>query len=226
MQAFGSIPPYHSLYPGLSSELTGRISDNGFPTSPFLNAQPWNEYSAPFDPFANSAPFSDRYHSYAPSSSLFGEFGPRARHWSNRDPDPAMLWSRGVSSPCFRHDHHVIIQNSRPPFSAGNWEIDRRHMIEVQFDQFGVASHCRSTWGRIGPWRADRYNYGVQAASSKLQMEITILLSRLGFNSNDGLHRGGQRFDGLFPPWLSGSGYDYPMSNFRYVESTNYIKWM
>ena len=198
MQPFGNFLPYYNPYSAGSSDFLGQLGDHGFPSTPFLDAQPWNKSPVSFNLFANPAAFSDGYPFGPAFSSLSDRFRPQQQFWSNRDPEP--LWSRGVSSPCFRHDHHLILRNGRPPFSIGNWEIDWRHMIEIQFDQFGVASHCRSTWRRMGPWRADRYKFSIEEANSKLQMEIMMLMSRLGIDPNDRLGNARQPFDGMVPP--------------------------
>lgn len=69
--------------------------------------------------------------------------------YAGRDPDPNMLWSRGIYSPCFGHDHHLMVNCSDPPFSAGDWEVDWRRLIRIRFDQFGVASICQSTYNSV-----------------------------------------------------------------------------
>lgn len=191
----------------------GQFGQYSYPSNSFLDPQLWNNSSASFNPFANPAAFSDG----DPFGSAYPSLSDRVRpqQHSYRNPDSAMLWSRGVSSPCLRHDHHLIIRNSRPPFSAGNWEMDWRHMIEIQFDQFGVASHCRSTWGRMGPWRAERYKINMEQAYSKLETEITVLMSRLSMNPSDRWGNVRRPFDGMPSPWWNGNGSDNSMRNMR-----------
>lgn len=220
MQVFENSSPSYSPYSGFRSGMLGRPEEHHSRTNPCLGVQPWNQSSALLNPFGNFVPYPPFYASFY---SPFDHFNPQTPQWSNQDLNPATVWARGVTSPCFHHDHHIIIRNSRPPFSAGNWETDRRHMIEIQFDQFGVASHCRSMWGRMGPWRADRYRHGVQAASLKLQLEISMLISRLDIYSTGRPDYERQHFDAMIPPWPSGSGYDYSTHNFRYVEGANSI---
>jgi hypothetical protein len=218
MQAFR----HDSLYAGPYSSLNPGLLDRLGVHSPFRSRcfqdRPWNDFPPPFDPFTHPVVGSEDYPFCSTDFSPFDETGPNEQSWSGSDVDSGALWSRGVSSPCFRHDHHLIIRNSAPPFSAGSWELDRRQMIEVQFDQFGVASHCRSTWGRMGPWRADRYRYSVEEAYSKLHGEIAMLISRLGHYLNDHVCNPGQRFDGIFPPWVDRAAYGYPIHDFRYAQ--------
>ncbi len=218
MQPFGSFSPYYRSYSDLNPGLLGRLGEYETYSNPYLKAQLWNGSSAPYSPVTNPAAFSRSSPLHFSSSSPFGDYASQESMWSSREIDPATLWSRGVSSPCFRHDHHVIMRYSDPPFSAGNWEVDRRHMIEVRFDQFGVASHCRSTWGRMDPWRADRYRYSVEEANSKLQNEIMMLMSRLGMDSYDHLHQAGRDLGGFSPPWGNGNGYEYPTQISRCVQ--------
>lgn len=136
-----------------------------------------------------------------------------------------MLWARGVSSPCFRHDHHIISRNGTPPVSAGNWETDWRQIIEVQFDQFGVASDCRSTWGRTGPWRANRYRYTIVEAYSKLQLEIIMLLSRLGAHLSGSYNVEVSGFGDIYMLWRSVYGYENPRGNFGYDQPAGPLDW-
>ncbi|KAF7510811.1 hypothetical protein GJ744_005911 [Endocarpon pusillum] len=219
MQTFGDLHRYYGSYAGPNSTLFGRLGDYCNPHHPWLSTPPWHGYSAEGDPTTNPAAFSSHAPFCLPDDSQFRGNEPGAQLWSGRNSDQAILWSRGISSPCFRHDHHVIVQSSNPPFSAGNCEIDRRHMIEVQFDQFGVASHCRSTRGRMGPWRANRYRYSVEEAYSKLQMEIMTLMSRLGLLSNGPMCQGGGVFEEPLPPWTNAIRQNHPLDDYMNVRS-------
>ena len=220
MQTFGDFHQCHGSYAGPNSAFLDRLGDYYNPHYPWLSTPPRNGYSAEPNPTTNPAAFSSHSPLYLPDNSQLRGNESGAQLWSGRNSNQAILWSRGVSSPCFRHDHHVIVRSSNPPFSAGSWEIDRRHMIEVQFDQYGVASHCRSTWGRMGPWRASRYRYSVEEAYSKLQMEIMTLMSRLGLISNGPICPGGGAFEEPLPPWTNGIRRKHPLDdymNFRSV---------
>lgn len=184
---------------------------NTFPST-FTDSRPWDTYSSLSNAhsyFPNSHPLDASAYPYS------GNFADQPHLPSGPNLDPAILWSRGISSPCFCHDHHLIIRNGTPPFSAGDWEIDGRHMIEVQFDHFGVASHCRSTWGRIGPWRADRHRFGVGDAYSKLRLEVMMLMSRLGIVLHNHLQNADRRFDAFFPPPVRDNGYDRAINHLR-----------
>jgi len=55
----------------------------------------------------------------------------------------------------------------------------------------------------------------VEEVRVKLQAEITVLLSRLGLNSNDRLHQAAQGFGGSFLPWINGDGIGYPYDDYR-----------
>ena len=217
MEAFGRFQPYYGSSPGLNPGSLASIGQYLAHPYPFPNTQLRNRYSFSSSSATNPAAFSGGFPFHYSNSSHCGDLAPQVPLWSRGDPDPAMLWSRGISSPCFRHDHHIVVSNSGPPFSAGNWEIDRRHMIEVQFDQFGVASHCRSTWGRMAPWRPDRFRYSVEEAMTKLRIEIEMLMSRLAVGMNSPLRQEAQDFGGLFPPWTNGYGDGSPMDEFRYI---------
>lgn len=209
MQSFGNPVQNYSTFPSLTPGFGGWLGQHDALSSPFISAQPWRSYPGTYVPLTNPAAFSSSFPLFSTCPPC-NDFAPPGPNWSGRDPDPFTLWSRGASSPCFRHDHHIITRYSAPPISAGNWEIDRRHMIEVQFDQFGVASHCRSTWGRMGPWRADCYRYSVEKAYSKLRIEIMMFMSRLGFDLNEHPHQGAQDLRHQFPPWMNQNGYGYP----------------
>ena len=215
MQAFADFQSYHATYLGLDSGKVGRLGQHDTPHNPCLTMPFWNRYPTRSSHATNPAGYPDASPFWLANCPPLGENAFHEQLWSGRDPNPAILWSRGISSPCFLHDHHVIIRNTDPPFSAGNWEIDRRHMIEVHFDRFGVASHCRSTWGRTGPWRDDRYQHSVDEAHVKLQADITMLLSRLGLDSNDRLHQAVQGFGGSFLQWINDDGIGYPYDDHR-----------
>ncbi len=219
MQTFGDFDRYYGSHAGRNSVLPGMVGSNDTSQYHWLSTPPWNEYAAWPNPMATPAVSLSRPPFYVADSPHFrgGQSGPPLLSGMNFD--PAMLWSRGISSPCFRHDHHAIVRYSDPPISAGDWEIDRRHMIEVQFDQFGVASHCRSTWGRMGPWRGDRYRYSVEEASSKLQAEIMILMSRLGVPSTEPIYQGGCGFEGFVPPWMNCVRQEHPLDGYMNVRS-------
>lgn len=185
---------------------------NNNPSPIWTHGRPWDlhfPYLDPGDILNFGSPYSPPYR------STF-DFGPRPVEFSPT-PNPTVLWMRGVLSPCLRHDHHIVTNDGSPPFSAGTWEIDRRHMIEVQFDQFGIASDCRSTWGRMGPWRANRYRYGVEEACVKLQSEMTMLLLRLGFDAYGGWNTPSPDFRDMHQPWARDYEYEYPMGNDRYA---------
>jgi hypothetical protein len=215
MQPFGKFPSYYGNYSGLNPGYLGQSGRYAACQNPLLNSQNCSGYPTLSTSVTSSAALPDGF----PFCFLnYSDSVSQARLLSGRDPDPAMLWSRGISSPCFRHDHHVIVRNSDPPFSAGNWETDWRHMIEVQFDQFGVASDCRSTWGRLGPWRANRHRYSPDEAHSKLQTEIAMLTSRLGLNLNIHDQQAGRDLGVPFPSWANGNGYQPLVDNFRYIQ--------
>lgn len=217
MQPYTGCSSYCCPYSGVNPTYSRCFGEYDNPSYPFLRSPLWNNCSNPASAFTNPAAFAGGSPFSLLNNPPYGDVAPQSRLWSSRDIDPSMLWSRGISSPCFRHDHHVIIRNSAPPFSAGNWEIDRRQMIEVQFDQFGVASDCRSTWGRTGPWRANRYRFSHEEAYTKLRIEITMLLSRLGVDTGGDLHQPGRDFGDPFQPWSNGNGYEYPSDDFKYV---------
>jgi hypothetical protein len=214
MQPFGSFPSCGN-YSGLNPGYLGQGDRYAACQNPFLDSQNCSRYPALSNSVTNLAACPD---GFPFCFSNYSGIASQARLPSGRDPDPTMLWSRGISSPCFRHDHHVIVRNSNPPFSAGNWETDWRHMIEVQFDQLGVASDCRSTWGRMGPWRANRYRYSPDEAHTRLQTEIAMLMSRLGLSLNVHAQQSGREFGGPFPPWANGHGYQPLVDNFRYTQ--------
>lgn len=219
MQSLGNFSPYYGSRSYINPDIWGQFGEYNTYQSPFFDTQLRDNYPTVPSTARNPAAWSHPSSFSFPNSSPFGDIAPRGRPWSGRDIEPTVIWSRGVSSPCFRHDHHLVIRYSAPPFSAGNWEVDRRHMIEVQFDQLGVASHCRSTWGRMGPWRADRYRFSMDEAYSKLQTEIQMLISRLGLDVSDHVGEHAQRFEGLSPPWGNVNGYGYPLDKSGYVHS-------
>lgn len=218
MHPYGYQPLNYDTYPSLYPSGVGWPGQHDGLSSAFLSPQPWK--SDPFTPshlinrrgFSSGVPLSSNY-------PPFNEIAPQGQNRSTRDPDPAILWSRGESSPCFRHDHRIVIRSSDPPFSAGSWEIDHRHLIEVQFDQFGVASHCRSTWGRMGPWRPDHYRFSVEEAYLKLRMEIMMLMSRLGLHLDDQPPQAPQDFGSQFPTYTNRYGYGHPYYDRRCVRS-------
>jgi hypothetical protein len=216
MQSSSIFPPSYGRYSNPGPGLSALFGENNNPPYSFLTTQPMNRYFPGSSPFLDTNFLSGESPFYFSDSSPFGNVTSQGQLWPRRDPEPAMLWSRGISSPCFRHDHHVIVRNSVPPFSPGNWEIDRRHMIEVQFDQYGVASHCRSTWGRLGPWRAERHRYSPEEAHSKLQTEIAMLMPRLGLNPDDRRYQTQQSCEAQMPFWANGNGYSHPTNTSRY----------
>lgn len=218
MSTFGDSQRYYGSYADRTSTFPGKHSGNVTTQYHWLNTPPWVEYAARSRPPTNPAAYLSRSPFYTADNLHFPIDQLGAKLFSGLNFNPAMLWARGISSPCFRHDHHVIVRFSDPPFSAGNWEIDRRHMIEVQFDQFGVASHCRSTWGRMGPWRADRFRYSVDEAYSKLQMEIITLMSRLGAQSTEPIYQGGRGFEGSLPG-MNGVRQEYPADDYMNARS-------
>ena len=126
--------------------------------------------------------------------------------------DIRYLIRRARDSPCFRHDHTLLTQHGDMPFRAGDWELDRRHMIEVQFDHFGVASSCKSTSARGRPWRPEQDLFSTNVASARLQMEAERFRERFCPNSDsesDDYHFGGGqtrhgRQNALARSWNSG----------------------
>jgi hypothetical protein len=211
MNAFPGLWPFSNPLSGRGRGLHGCLGGNRFPY-PSFNSPPWNPYA-----IANglwpSMPNSFQNTEYLP----FGDAGGFGQASSSQYPTAAMLWARGVSSPCFRHDHQILTRYGRLPYPAGDQEIDWRNMIEVQFDQFGVASHCSSTHGRMAPWRPNRYRYSFEEACAKLRGEITMLISRLGLDMDDYSSPRGSDYGDPSAPWLNGRGYSYPINNIRCV---------
>lgn len=147
-------------------------------------------------PHSNWCGFSRPFHNtQTPSGSLSDRSGYESSFSSDRSgvsyhcpPGQTMsavinvqvLCRRARDSPCFQHDHPLMTQHSAPPFRAGEWEMDWKHRIEVQFDHHGVASACKSTRQRGRPWIPEQHKLGLLQAESKIQMEVFGLIDRLG----------------------------------------------
>lgn len=217
MQPFGTFPPFYDASAALHTGFSRFPGGYGTQHNPHLDRLYGSRYSEASRFVTNRPASRDGSPFYRSTNVSFGVQPAQTQSWASQVPDSNMLWSRGIYSPCFRHDHHIIMKWSDPPFPVGDWEVDRRQMIEVQFDQFGVASTCRSTEGRVAVWRPERHQYTVEQAYAKLTSEIAALFYRLGLNPNDHSRRAGRGFEAPFSPWVNGNEYDYSMDGYRSV---------